>query len=267
MKTRKTNNGFTEEITMNKSRLIGALCATVFTFITVSANAALVSDSALETFLGLAQGTLDGLGTPDPNNGGFPQDVTAGSAIKQDISGSAGGMLSFSWNFLSDEFDAGDGVFDLAFYSIDGVAYFLEDAEPAVLPAPPPFSASSTFFFDETGFSVETTVALSPGDHTIGFGVAHTQDEAVQAGLLIDSIFLDGVLNAGFESGDFSGWDTIGLTSIETAAFGAGPDSGTFQAFLHADDSFAVVPIPPALWLFGSGLFGLVGMARRKKTT
>ena len=26
-----------------------------------------------------------------------------------------------------------------------------------------------------------------------------------------------------------------------------------------------VVPIPPALWLFGSGLLGLVGMARRSK--
>ena len=26
-----------------------------------------------------------------------------------------------------------------------------------------------------------------------------------------------------------------------------------------------VVPVPPALWLFGSGLLGLVGMARRKK--
>ena len=241
---------------MKKSRLIGALCATVFTFITVSANAALVSDDALETFLGLAQGALDGLGT---------QNVTAGSAIKQDVSASAGGMLSFSWNFLSDEFVAGDGVFDLAFYSIDGVAYFLEDAAPGVLPAPSPFLASSTFFLHETGFFVETTVALSQGDHTIGFGVAHTDDASVQAGLLIDSISLDGVLNAGFESGDFSGWDTIGVTSIETAAFGAGPDSGTSQAFLHADESYAVVPIPPALWLFGSGLLGLVGMARRKK--
>jgi hypothetical protein len=25
------------------------------------------------------------------------------------------------------------------------------------------------------------------------------------------------------------------------------------------------VPIPPALWLFGSGLLGLIGIARRKK--
>ena len=28
----------------------------------------------------------------------------------------------------------------------------------------------------------------------------------------------------------------------------------------------AVVPIPSALWLFGSGLLGLVGIARRKKS-
>lgn len=32
-----------------------------------------------------------------------------------------------------------------------------------------------------------------------------------------------------------------------------------------AGDPFAtVVPIPPALWLFGSGLLGLIGLARRK---
>jgi hypothetical protein len=29
--------------------------------------------------------------------------------------------------------------------------------------------------------------------------------------------------------------------------------------------SFAVVPIPPAVWLFGSGLLGVVGIARRKR--
>jgi len=34
--------------------------------------------------------------------------------------------------------------------------------------------------------------------------------------------------------------------------------SGTVQ-------SLAAVPIPAAVWLFGSGLLGLIGMARRKK--
>jgi hypothetical protein len=28
--------------------------------------------------------------------------------------------------------------------------------------------------------------------------------------------------------------------------------------------AFSVVPIPAAIWLFGSGLLGLIGIARRK---
>lgn len=35
--------------------------------------------------------------------------------------------------------------------------------------------------------------------------------------------------------------------------------------FLGNDPPVTVVPIPAAIWLFGSGLLGLVGMARRKK--
>ncbi len=38
--------------------------------------------------------------------------------------------------------------------------------------------------------------------------------------------------NGSFETGDFTGWATIGSTSIETAAFDSGPTDGTFQAFL-----------------------------------
>lgn len=32
----------------------------------------------------------------------------------------------------------------------------------------------------------------------------------------------------------------------------------------QSDNGAAVVPVPPALWLFGAGLMGLVGVARRK---
>ena len=45
------------------------------------------------------------------------------------------------------------------------------------------------------------------------------------------------------------------------------PDSSNFQVFF--DDvnltTTAVVTVPSAIWLFGSGLLGLVGIARRKK--
>jgi hypothetical protein len=36
-------------------------------------------------------------------------------------------------------------------------------------------------------------------------------------------------------------------------------------AFSFSSSATAVVPIPAAVWLFGSGLLGLVGIARRKK--
>jgi hypothetical protein len=44
------------------------------------------------------------------------------------------------------------------------------------------------------------------------------------------------ILNGGFETGDFTNWDTIGQTFIETAEYGSGPTEGTQQALL---DSFS----------------------------
>lgn len=54
--------------------------------------------------------------------------------------------------------------------------------------------------------------------------------------------------------------------------FGTGPGvdvveiPGGGAASVYNGHWTAVVPIPGAAWLFGSGLLGLVGMARRKKT-
>jgi hypothetical protein len=44
------------------------------------------------------------------------------------------------------------------------------------------------------------------------------------------------IINGGFETGDFTGWSTIGIVSIETAAFGTGPNEGTYQGFLRTPD-------------------------------
>ncbi len=53
------------------------------------------------------------------------------------------------------------------------------------------------------------------------------------------------------------------LYSVNSASGAA-----TFIANLGDDyEALAYVPIPAAVWLFGSGLLGLIGIARRKKTT
>ena len=41
---------------------------------------------------------------------------------------------------------------------------------------------------------------------------------------------------------------------------------GPFGGY-NANFNFSVVPVPAAVWLFGSGLLGLVGVARRRKAT
>ncbi len=37
------------------------------------------------------------------------------------------------------------------------------------------------------------------------------------------------------------------------------------RAWITVDDGISAVPVPAAIWLFGSGLIGLIGVARRKK--
>jgi probable HAF family extracellular repeat protein len=63
-----------------------------------------------------------------------------------------------------------------------------------------------------------------------------------------------------------TGWDFLWSAydinnNGDIAGYGKTAD-GQSHAFLAK-----VVPLPPALWLFGSGLLGLIGMARKKTST
>jgi hypothetical protein len=53
------------------------------------------------------------------------------------------------------------------------------------------------------------------------------------------------VLNGGFEAG-FAGWTTIGITSIETAAFGTGPAGGVQQARMSSGNGAEVGAVTDA---------------------
>ena len=52
---------------------------------------------------------------------------------------------------------------------------------------------------------------------------------------------------------------------IPGTAMTAGPFAGFSPFFSINTDYSAPIPIPAAAWLFGSGLLGLVGVARRRR--
>lgn len=64
-------------------------------------------------------------------------------------------------------------------------------------------------------------------------------------------------------------WFATSITftaTLDTHALGFGPNSVSGQnAFLGIDGiGISAVPVPAAVWLFGSGLIGLIGIAKRK---
>ena len=54
-------------------------------------------------------------------------------------------------------------------------------------------------------------------------------------------------------------------TLIKSWSLGFGPDLVSLLTDVRPTAVFSVVPVPAAVWLFGSGLIGLIGIARRKK--
>lgn len=136
-----------------------------------------VSAAALEDFFGLANGSLSALG-----NG----EAVEGAGILQTALALPGETrLSFSWNFLTNESTSPPDVNfnDFAFVVIDGALMKLADLTSPFGPAP-----VATGYFDFTGYQ-SFVMGLSPGPHTIGFGVVDAGfDGLIDSALLIDAV-------------------------------------------------------------------------------
>ena len=70
----------------------------------------------------------------------------------------------------------------------------------------------------------------------------------------LDAALLNGLLTLRIETDSFA---SINIASLENASLAA--------ANLNLEYTPSAVPVPAAAWLFGSGLLGLVGVARRKQ--
>jgi len=126
--------------------------------------------SGLEQATGLATGALD--------VGGF---ALEGSAIAQTFNVNAGDILSFSYNFFTNE-----GSFpDFAYYSVNGSLFSLAGVADA--------TTSSSPFSWEKGLLSGSHVFTTTGSVTLGFGVVDIDDYNATSALSIDNVTISSV--------------------------------------------------------------------------
>jgi Ca2+-binding RTX toxin-like protein len=130
-----------------------------------------VSDTTLENFLGLNTGAIDSLGNVN---------ATEGSALQLNpITVSAGSVLSFDWNFLTNE-STPSFFNDFSFVSItSGPLSKLADTNSTFVLSP---------FFKETGYQTFEYKFTTAGTYSVGLGVVDLLDTLVESGLLVDNL-------------------------------------------------------------------------------
>ena len=135
----------------------------------------------------------------------------------------------------------------------DLFAAIVELESSTALPVGAPFDndeviASTTFIIPgSTSFDIliPLNVTLSPGNYALIFG-SGLFGTSGYATMPLTNPDISGSASYFFWSGPENSWDYDGFSDARFVVTGT------------------VVPIPAAVWLFGSGLIGLIGLARRK---
>jgi hypothetical protein len=138
---------------------------------------AAVGTATLESFLGLAGGSLDAI-SPGAGN-----PTVEGSAAAGTFAVPSAFDLRLQVILFSNETDAWAPDFtDFFFTTLTG--------EGAVehLNVTDPLSASSTVFDRDTGWLTVEWLGLAPGTYTLGFGVVDVQDSDLGSAVLVDAI-------------------------------------------------------------------------------
>jgi len=157
----------------------------------LSTAGAAFAGSIIEEFLGLQAGSLNNLGTSlDPfTNAPFPfppGSATQGSAIRQTFTANAGNILTFDWNFLTNEPSLFPSLNDFSFVSISSLSDLASTTFPAVI-------SPMTRFFQETGFQPFSFTIPTTGTYTLGIGVTDWRDTTKDSVLLVDNVQLASV--------------------------------------------------------------------------
>jgi hypothetical protein len=149
---------------------------------------------------------------------------TDGAAVETSLHLHAGDVLTFQWNFTTDDYLP---FKDFAFASVNGAAFLLSDIQ-------------STGSYGSTGWHTFSYTATADGTYNIGTGVMNDQDLAVMSYLAIDNFEVNGTVVQSFENG-LAGSTVLGDVSVVASAHSQVnsnpilPTNGSMEAFLTSD--------------------------------
>ena len=227
---------------MRKSCLKGTLCVCVITLFTQPASATIVS-GAVTGGASLTQGgTFIKLSVPFTDSN--PVNTVGSNTFQTpNLYGFDEGQniditVDLNVNILADGLGGGGGAGIVPMGSTVASHYIFFDPQSRTRQA-------GTVTFDSNIFGIITSRAnLAASDILINTGVNYLNPG-----------------NRGLEGGDSV--TITGLNTISVDWLASSP--GDYIRVLTDFSPGAVVPVPAAIWLFGSGLISLIGIARRKK--
>ncbi|MEO3434820.1 Calx-beta domain-containing protein [Inquilinus sp. CAU 1745] len=198
-------------------------------------------------FLGLTNQALDNLSDDGANEG---------SALRLERTMSAGDVLTFRWNFATDE-DTPSGFNDFAFFSVvgpDGTSLDkLADTHSGFT------DYDGTSFDEQTGWQTYTFTASADGTYVFGIGVMDEDDSKGHSGLFVDDVRVNGQVVGSVSgnvvddpnndplSGDPVGGADISpdAASVTAVSFGGGspvsvPQDGSYATIIGAHGTLKI---------------------------
>jgi uncharacterized protein (DUF305 family) len=129
----------------------------------------------LEPLLGLEPGSLNFEG----------EDIEEGSALQLTFNAEAGDILTFDWNFLTDELGS-----DLVGSNDDFAFVVLQSSTSELADISSSLNTSRTMLMDETGYQTFSTTIDTSGTYTMSIGVVNVGDPLFDSALLVDNFKL-----------------------------------------------------------------------------
>ena len=230
---------------MKKSRLLCAVCILLLALITISAHA-------------------EALHYDDTNNPFYPTAVTG-------IDLTIYGFGQYDVFFVSNREDAQDGVAPDGWGAVE--AAYGSDFATDIFPSVPNSELLSHHIkrvlvrtFNDNSIDLISGIADPGGSSYEHHSASGVQDILIPYRIGAPGSIKEGEVQGTFLSNGLSGsWGSDDLT---TNTFSKGLNSGieSGRTYWAIVTNTTVVPIPAAAWLFGSGLLGLIGISRRKKS-